>query len=173
MTIEGVRERLGEPDISRGGVAFIIIPDKSRIDEVWGYDGIGIYFDDETVIALGAGLRAYELTLGEAVETLGPPERIILLQEEGALPGWEQARRADLAFFLWPSSGIHLFTTLYETQGVGLDEDEEVPPFPSELSINILTAFEPCTLEELESVFQGPYSPGPWTRWIDWPGMNE
>lgn len=175
MTMEQVRERLGEPDVSRGGVSFIQIPDKWRIDEIWGYDGIGVYFDDETVVGLQAGLRDYELTLGEVVDVLGPPERIILLHEEGASPPeWEQPRRANCAFFLWPNNGIYFFAGLYGTQGVGLDEDEEVPQFPSELPIGILTAFEPCTLERLESALQEIYRPSSRSiRWIDWPGMNE
>ena len=184
-TMNEARERAGEPEEYYEGDACWfsggLNASSQPIDTCWGYPyphNLGLYFNGELLVALSAGFENYlssaELTLGEAVEALGPPARVILFYEEGRPPGWEQARRADCAFFLWPNRGIYLDTGLYLTQGVGLDEGEEVPPFPSELSINGMVAFEPCTLEELESVFRENFPPVPGIlRWIDWPGMQE
>jgi hypothetical protein len=180
-TMSEVREYVGEPEaVYEGAYCLVNEPYRQSVDTCWTYpypQSLSLFFDDELLVGLWTVLQDYEfseeLTLGEAVEALGSPARTILFYEEGEPPGWEQARRAGGAFFLWPNKGIYLATGLYLTQGVALDEDEQVPPFPSELSINRLVAFELCTLEELESIFREFYPPGPWVRWIEWPWMIE
>lgn len=169
-TMDEVQERVGEPAMihTRDDYCRIGTPRQERIDTCWSYPyptNLGVAFGGEVVIDLIVGFSAYALTLGEAVEILGPPERVLLACELGSSPsGWEEGR-ANQAYFLWPEQGIHLFTALYGTQGVGLDE--EVPLFPAELSISSMTAFEPCTLEELEK-FRKRYV---YDRWVGWPGM--
>lgn len=180
-TMSEVREYVGEPEsVYEGAYCLVNEPFRQSVDTCWTYpypQNLSLFFDDELLVGLSTVLQNYELseelTLGEAVEALGSPARIILFYEEGGPLGWEQAGRADSAFFIWPNKGIYLYTGLYLTQGVALNEDEEVPPFPSELSINRLVAFESCTLEELESVFRENFPPVPGIRWIDWPGMTE
>lgn len=166
---------IGEPSetYSDTHCSFFLAPNRSDVDSCWDCaDYARVFFDKKTVEGINVWLNADELTLGEAVETLGPPVSVILYHEESSSPPeWEQARRANGALFLWPDTGIYLRTGLYSTQGVGLDADEATPLFPANLSIDILVAFEPCSLEELEDYFRELYPPGPWIRWIDWPGM--
>ena len=86
---------------------------------------------------------------------------------DGVPQGWEEGRSSDADFF-WPGKGLHLYAPLYGTQGIGQDED--VPPFPSDLSINTITAFEACTLENLKNSRES----WAYDRWVDeWPGLTQ
>jgi hypothetical protein len=166
-----VQNLVGEPGETYRG-------DYCRVDELFGEKAetcwtypyphsISIFFENEVVVGVNTALEAYELTLGEAVEALGPPEAVQLSYGEGASPaGWEEGR-ANLVTFLWPGKGIYMGTHLYGTQGVA--QDERLAPLPAELPVDMMVAFEPCTLEELKSLLGGML----YDRWVEWPGMTE
>lgn len=151
-------------------------PGWETVDTCWTTSPwLVVYFSDGIVLLTASGLRANALTLGEAVQVLGPPEQVILYLQYDAAPLEWKDLRANMAIFLWPSRGIYLDTPLYGTTGVELDESARVPLFPADLSIYGMVTFVPCSLEELQAYFvsrgHSPDLPG--EKWVDWTGLEE
>lgn len=166
-TVEAVPSLLGKPweVYPRERCWYALdVPNKWDITACASFDHLMIFLGDAVVV--GLNVWPSEFTLGGAIEILGPPERVLLgYVFDSSLPGWEEGRSNQVHFF-WPARGIYLSTRFYGTTGVGLDE--EPPPFPAELPINSLIAFEPCTVEEIESGWRNYI----YNRWVEWPGLQ-
>jgi hypothetical protein len=125
--------------------------------------GVALFFEGETLAFVSYNIG--DVTLGEAVEQYGPPQKVLLIlfarTQEGPVDYYWAA-------FSWPAAGVVAYPGRLFPEAL---DPENLQPFSSSLDLGRVNYSHPDGLEEVLNYFYGDL--GDPHLLLDWPGMAE